>query len=231
MNDTGSSRSSHLSRRSVLISAGVVAGLGVVPRPAAAAGAGPTIPKKVAWTAARTQNGWPVLDSGVKIELEGMDGVTRLRSGQVATVLQHVVRRFSYEISELNGSEVHGFRADTAVAAPFESNYLSGTAVAIQPGLYPTGSTGNLFPLEMLVVRDILAECGGVVRWGGDDPDLPKEGHFQIDVPPGSPRLTALVATLNQWGGEPGLGAGGPVDLTNATRLNSARALARIQHR
>ncbi|MBO2464141.1 hypothetical protein [Actinomadura violacea] len=71
-----------------------------------------------------------------------------------------------------------GWRSAPDVAAPFESNYLSGTAIAVRPDLYPTGSAGNLLGYELLIVRDVLAECGGVVRWGGDDPKQPKEGPF-----------------------------------------------------
>ncbi|MEV0004576.1 hypothetical protein AB0H28_20160 [Micromonospora sp. NPDC050980] len=157
--------------------------------------------------------------------IEGSDARVTLATGAAATVLLHVVRRFHYEVDALGRGDLSGHRTNRAVAAHFESNYLSGTAVAIRPSLYPAGSAGNLFPREMTVIRDILAECNGVVRWGGDDRSRPKEGHFQIDVPPGDPHLDRLVRTLEGWRTRPGRGAGTPVDLLDSSRRSAARAL------
>lgn len=58
-----------------------------------------------------------------------------------------------------------------------------------------------------MVVRDILADCEGVVRWGGDE-EVPKESHFQIDVGPTDARLKAVAAKVGGWADSPGLGAG-----------------------
>ncbi|MFJ8440060.1 hypothetical protein [Kitasatospora griseola] len=64
-----------------------------------------------------------------------------------------------------------------------ESNQSSGTAVQIRPGSYPSGVRGGFYPLEVLTIRDILADCEGVVRWGGDD-RVPDESLFYVDVAP-----------------------------------------------
>lgn len=76
----------------------------------------------------------------------------------------------------------------SSAAQPHESNYSSETAIAIRPNTYPLGISGGLFPHELIVIRDILAEYDGVVRWGGDE-RVPKESHFQVDVPPGDARI------------------------------------------
>ena len=97
-----------------------------------------------------------------------------------------------------------------------------GTAIAVRPGLYPAGSTGSMFPQELVVIRD-LAECEGVVRWGGDDKACPKEGHFQIDVLPSDGRLDHVAAKIRASRDKPGKGAGSLVD----PLLSTCRAAAR----
>lgn len=106
-----------------------------------------------------------------------------MRMGDVETILVHLVRRFHYEVEELRAGDVTGWRAPTGERKPTaESNLASGTAVLIRPGHYPVGVRGNFFALQQIVIRDILAELDGVVRWGGDD-RRPNEALFSIDVP------------------------------------------------
>jgi hypothetical protein len=191
----------------------------------ATATAAPPRPLKV------TQNGWPVV-AAAKVTtqpIEGSAAQVALLTGDVSTVLLHVARRFSYEIDTLRAGEVTGFRAVPGSGAAFESNYSSGTAVAIRADRYPAGVRGNLFPRELLVVRDILAECAGVVRWGGDDRTTPKESHFQIDVRPGDAALTKLARTIRGWRTHPGAGAGATHDLLDPTRRAAANDLERRQ--
>jgi hypothetical protein len=80
-------------------------------------------------------------------------------------------------------------------------------------------------------VRDILAECDGVVRWGGDDMTHPKDGHFQIDVPPGDARLRAVAAKISGWQDKPGQDAGAPADPGSPIRRAAARSLQLRQQR
>ncbi|MDQ0811024.1 hypothetical protein QFZ63_002738 [Streptomyces sp. B3I7] len=230
MND----HSENLGRRGFLTAVGLVGAtsalsLGFAP----AAGASPrTAPGDGGghWSAGRSANGWPVKDAsggsdGIAVHrVEGSNASVALLAGDVATVLLHVTRRFHYEIRTLGAGDVHGHTTDRSVRADQESNHLSGTAVAICPDLYPAGARGGLFPHEVAVVRDILAECRAVVRWGGDDPHVPKEGHFQIDVPPGDAGLRKLADTVERWNRTPGEGAGA-VDAFTPSRLRAAKAM------
>lgn len=228
-----------MDRRRFLAGLGVIGGgaavlaLGV-PAPATAAPAQPGN-RATRWSAAKSQNGWPVLTgkaaaSSIKPHrVQGSDASVALRTGDVATVLLHVARRFHYEVDQLRGEEIQGHTADRMVAAPLESNYLSGTAISIRPGQYPLGAAGCLFPHEVVIVRDVLADCEGVVRWGGDDRNAPKEGHFQIDVKPGDGALPRLAARINGWAAVPGQGAGLPVDPFATSRRAAADALAARQ--
>jgi hypothetical protein len=153
----------------------------------------------------------------------------QVRIGDVETVLVHVVRRFHYEIAALHEGDVTGWRAPSHVDVEgAEGNQASGTAVTIRHGSYPLGSAGGFFRSELLVIRDILAECDGIVRWSGDD-HPPYEALFSIDVPPGDTRLRTLATTLRGWAAEPGAGAGRPVDVTNQQRRKAAEEMERRQ--
>ncbi|MBD0844589.1 twin-arginine translocation signal domain-containing protein [Streptomyces sp. TRM68416] len=157
-----------------------------------------------------------------------VEGVT-VRIGDVETVLVHVIRRFHYEVEELRKGDVVGWRSPDAVRRKLaEANQASGTAVQIRPGHYPSGVEGGFFAPQRMVIRDILAELEGVVRWGGDD-RTPDESLFYLDVKPGSPLLAKVVAKLRGWEKEPGKGAGAPVDVRSGKRRDAARELAREQ--
>ena len=100
----------------------------------------------------------------------------------------------------------------------------SGTAVRVRPGFYPAGVRGGFFSQQQVVVRDVLAELGGVVRWGGDYP-APDESLFSIDVRPGDKRLAQFAARIRGRQLEPGAGA--PVNVLSGSRRKAAEALAR----
>lgn len=176
-------------------------------------------------------NGWPVVPEVPSFPVEGSDLTVAVLPGDVATTLLHCARRFCYELGgSLAPGDITGHTTDRAVAAGYESNHLSGTAITIRQSAYPLGAAGGFFPQELVVVRDILAECEGVVRWGGDLSPV-KESHLQIDVPPGDERLRRVAAKIAGWRLEPGAGAGGDLDPFTEPRRATARLLERVQRR
>lgn len=242
-----------LHRRRFLTGLGIAAGgavgwsLGLAPAPASAAPPSPAappaavppgsqpmaaaaVPRPWQWTAAVSENGWPVrpgrgrADPVGTYQIEGSNASVALLSGDVATVLTHVARRLHYELHALEPGDIRGHTASRTVAARYESNHLSGTAIAILAGLYPLGARGGLFPAEVAVIRDVLAECQGVVAWGGDAA-TPKEGHFQICVRPGNARLKRVARQIRGWAEHPGGGAGTLPDPFAPDRRRAARAL------
>ncbi|WP_413801133.1 hypothetical protein [Streptomyces iranensis] len=222
-----------ISRRGILTAGfGLAGGIGLATGYSGTAQAAETghTPATSEWTRKTSANGWPVTrhDDITLHRVEGSPLTVALRDGETATVLTYIARRFFYEIdSHLRPDEVHGHTSDRRVATAFESNYLSGTALTIRPDAYPLGARNGLFPQEVMVVRDILAECGGVIRWGGDE-SVPKESHFQIDVAPGDRRLKALAGRIDAWRRTPGQGPGA-IDTSLPERRRAARAMARIQ--
>ncbi|MFG2514385.1 twin-arginine translocation signal domain-containing protein [Streptomyces sp. NPDC048584] len=181
-------------------------------------------------------NGWEMelaADQGGAVWTRPVPGTpvegVAVRIGDVETVLVHVVRRFHYEVDELRRGDVVGWRSPDTVRRPLpEANQASGTAVQIRPGHYPSGVKGGFFAPQQLVIRDILAELEGVVRWGGDD-RTPDESLFYLAVKPGSPLLAEVAGKLRGWEKVPGKGAGGPVDVRSDKRRSAAKSLARKQ--
>ncbi|MGC0338995.1 hypothetical protein [Streptomyces sp. SLBN-8D4] len=185
-----------------------------------------------------SSNGWEMEkteDGGGSISSRPVPGTPltgiSVRTGDVETVLVHVVRRFHYEIGELRKGDVIGWRSPGTVRKGLpEGNQASGTAVQIRPGFYPSGTKGGFFPTQLVVVRDILAELDGVVRWSGDDRHA-DESLFYIDVKPGDARLAAVANKIRTWQATPGEGAGAPVDVLAAGRRKAAENLRRLQQR
>ncbi len=204
-----------LSRRTLLAATAAAAGVALVGLPATAAAQG---------TPATTPDGWPVDGAIAPVTVEGSGVVVALRTGAATTVLAHVLRRFHLEVAALAPGDVVGHLD----GAPDGVDHRSGTAVAVLPGRLPAGASGGLFPHEVVVVRDILADCEGTVRWGGDDPAVPREGNFRIDVPPHSARLQSVSERLLARRGRD---AGPQVDPHEPARRDAAMALARRQAR
>ncbi|MZE80102.1 hypothetical protein [Streptomyces xinghaiensis] len=157
--------------------------------------------------------------------MEGTDVEVSLAEGDAATVLLYVARRFAYEIDMLKSGDIQGHTTNRNVGAPFESNHLSGTALAIRPLHYPLGAdvkNTGMNEAERIVVTDILTDCEGVVVWGGDLKPV-KQSHFHIDVKPGDPRMDRLTARIRGWNGTPGEGAGTIDAFAPARRRRAAR--------
>ncbi|MFF7437074.1 hypothetical protein [Streptomyces sp. NPDC008122] len=174
---------------------------------ATAAVAGGRRPKRPATSA----NGWTIqanADRDSQVWTRSVSGAglsVPVWIGDVETVLLHVVRRFHYEVEELHAGDLAGWRPAKEVRRRHpESNLASGTAVRIRQG---AGAHGSLFPLQIDTIRAILAECDGVVRWGGDDKPV-DESLFYIAVGPLDPRLADLAARIREWNATPGRGAG-----------------------
>ncbi|SED22767.1 hypothetical protein SAMN04489727_6980 [Amycolatopsis tolypomycina] len=217
-----------LSRRSVLAGGlGVAGALGVAS--GGLLGTASADAAEPGWSGAVSLNGWPVVPAVPSFPVEGTDLAVAVLPGDVATTLLHCARRFCYELGgSLAPGDITGHTPGRAVAAGYESNHLSGTAITIRQSAYPRGAAGGFFPQELVVVRDILAECEGVVRWGGDLSPV-KESHLQIDVPPGDARLSRVAAKIAGWKLEPGAGAGSDLDPFTEPRRATARLLARAQ--
>ncbi|WP_043684580.1 hypothetical protein [Streptomyces xylophagus] len=188
------------------------------------------------FTGKPSSNGWEmekVVDGGGTISTRPVPGTplegVAVRIGDVESLLIHVVQRFHYEIDQLRKGDVVGWVSPGKVRKGLaEGNQASGTAVRIRPDHYPPGVRGGFFPQQLVVLRDILAELDGTIRWGGDD-RRPDESLFYIAVSPDSERLATTTRKLSRWKDTPGMGAGSPVDVLSPRRREAAKALEHRQ--
>jgi hypothetical protein len=231
-----------VTRRSLLLAAtGVAAVIGteaLFAAPATAAPAeipaGQPVPAGSGAPAGRmSPNGWPIAtesDAAGPVwtrPLVGTGGTVEIAIGDAELILLHVARRFHYEIDTLRPHEVIGFRKPAGLRG-YQLNHASGSAIDIRPGHYPVGVRGGFFPAELEVIRDILADCGGLVRWGGDF-GVPDEAHFELTAPPTDARVRRLAAELRQGKTTPGAGAGVIQNPQQRTRRERAVRLQRRQ--
>ncbi|GGM00820.1 hypothetical protein GCM10012279_18000 [Micromonospora yangpuensis] len=207
---------------------------------AAAAGAGsfvlvPGVPVRAegseSWKRSISANGWRIDQKAIgRFRIEGSLATVPLCHG-AAAVLLHVARRWHYEIAPLDtgeGGGVLGHHINRRVGANFESNYLSGTAIALHPRAYPLGGSERLWPHHEQIVRDILVDCDGTVAWGGDlDPVKPS--HFHLVARDGSKALIRVSERLGTGVrvGSRLWGAGAVADPALPSRQERARRLAR----
>jgi hypothetical protein len=199
---------------------------------AAGAGALVLVPGTLAHAAPGTgtsANGWRI-DPGTiaTYRITGSRASVALRSGAPAAVLLHIARRWHYEIAALDSGEGGGVTGEAPQRAPLRSNYLSGTAIALHPAAYPLGGSERLWPHHELIVRDILADCDGVVAWGGDlRPAM--LAHFHIAARPGDRALARVAARLDTSRHRPGTAqtAGAVADPAMPARRDRARRVPR----
>lgn len=220
-----------VTRRTLVKGAGLItaaAAIGSI-APSTATATPKSGPASAPKTAPASANGWPLEKEANHVSTvwtrsvpgTGLD--VDVRIGDVEAILLHVVRRFHYEVEQLNRVDLAGWQPISSLekGAP-ESNLASGTAVRIRPG---AGASGSLFPLQLLTVRDILADCAGVVRWGGDDSPV-DESLFYIDCGPDDTRVRDLGDRFRDLEAAPGQGAGTVEDVLSPSRRRRSDRLA-----
>ncbi|MDO0912087.1 hypothetical protein QQM39_14915 [Streptomyces sp. DT2A-34] len=216
-----------------LITAAVAAGAFAPGTAAAGTRSGTTArPADVPKKAPTSANGWPLEKEANHVStvwtrsVPGTGLELDVRIGDVEAILLHVIRRFHYEVEQLTRIDLAGWRRIGGLNKNRpESNLASGTAVQIRPG---ASASGGLFPLQLLTLRDILADCEGVVRWGGDDSPV-DESLFYIDLGPADRRVRELADKFRAAEATPGQGAGVDVDVLDKSRRSRANHLAQQQ--
>lgn len=130
-----------------------------------------------------TMNGYTRIDTlDPRLALVDVAGhATRLLGGPVARVLVEVGRRFHAEVEPV--ATFNGWRNASLNAGSGgipNSNHLSGTAVDINGYRHPRYRHGTFSAAQVAAIRRILADLGGVVRWGGDWGSQVDEMHFEV---------------------------------------------------
>jgi hypothetical protein len=144
-----------------------------------------------------SQNGWEIQNQANHVStvltrsVSGTGLRVEIRIGLPELLLLHVASRFHYEVQELRAGDLQGWSriGRTPLTSP-ASNLSSGTALRIVPG---ARSRGSYFPQQVQRIREIVAECAGRVRWGGDDA-LVDESLYYLAAGPNSAEMLRAAA-------------------------------------
>ena len=124
-------------------------------------------------------NGWPGIPSADDPRLTVIEPVPgrkfRVRAGAVATVFDHLIRRYHNEVEPIDQGELddwsYNYRAVRGSGAL--SNHASGTAVDLNATKHPfrTSASQNMTPDQIAASRRLVADFAPVIRWiEGSDP-------------------------------------------------------------
>lgn len=150
---------------------------------------------------ATSQNGWPAYARGNHPDLVVIPHVAgRVRGGDVATILTHLVLAFDRHVEPLaeaagQPEDDWGWASRPIIGNPNDlSNHASGTALDLNAPRHPLGKRGTFTAGQVARLRSVLAVYEGVVRWGGDYSGRADEMHFEINAKPA--RVAQIAAKL-----------------------------------
>ena len=127
-----------------------------------------------------TQQGWTVrLDAASMTPLDHITG--RVLSGDVHTIFDFLCRRYEYLVEPIVKGHSWGW-APRPVRGYTDvwSEHAAGVAIDLNAPAHMIGLSGTFTPGQVRGIRQLLAECGGVVIWGGDWKHRPDEMHFEV---------------------------------------------------
>lgn len=148
-----------------------------------------------------SQNGYEANNPALMTAIEIPGGTLRVRSGSVSIVFKWLAEQFNARVEPLKWPGCWGY-AERQIRGGVEiSNHASGTAVDFNAPDHPMTKRGTFTAPEEKAIRDILAEAGGVIRWGGNYQIRADEMHFEINANLGA--VTAFanrILTANKMG-------------------------------
>ncbi len=152
-----------------------------------------------------SQNGWKANDRSLIASYDIGGGKVAVRKGDVATVLVYVAKRFDSEVENLVWPGNWGYAERPIRGSRTTSNHASGTAIDLNAPRHPLGKQGTFSKSQVRKIKKILADCGGVVRWGGNYSGRKDEMHFEINA--GSARVREVAKAIRA-GKKPGPSGG-----------------------
>lgn len=142
-----------------------------------------------------TQRGWPVRQYG-DADLTPLSYVRGgVLAGDVHTILDFLCRRYERLVEPIvrTDSWGHSYRSVRGYASTW-SEHSAGTAIDLNAPAHWIGLSGTFTDGQVRGIRQLLAECGGVVVWGGDWTKRPDEMHFEVRNDPAEiSRIAGLI--------------------------------------
>lgn len=131
-------------------------------------------------SATTTRLGWDILEPNDK-RLENFPWVSgKARDGDHYVVLDYVASRFHNEVEKIVRSKSWGYNKRNVRGAAVASEHSAGTALDFNAPDHWLGEVGTFSNAKERIIRGIVADCGGAVRWGGDYAGRKDEMHFEL---------------------------------------------------
>lgn len=154
-------------------------------------------------------NGWLANNRSVIVSFPLPGGSVALRRGSPGEVLCHVGRRWNNEVEPLVWPGCWGYAERPIRGGVQLSNHASGTALDLCAPKHPLGTnpSSNFSAAGIAKIHEIMVECQGVVRWGGDYIGRKDGMHVEINDGVSEARVDQLwaflVAKYRGGGGQP----------------------------
>lgn len=144
---------------------------------------------------ALTQNGWPIVgkDRCDQGPFQGVLFPNGILAGPVATIARWQLARYEATVEPLIPGACWGWFVKTIEGSAVKSNHGSATAWDINATRHFMGrpASASMTDRQITACRAIVAQAGGVLRWGGDYRGRPDPMHWEII---GTPAAAAAFA-------------------------------------
>lgn len=146
-----------------------------------------------------SQNGWSANDRSVIASYDLPGGKMALRKGPAGQILAWVGRRWHAEVESLLWPGCWGYAERPIRGGTALSNHASGTGADFCAPRHPLGTDprANFSGGQLTAVRRIIADTGGLIRWGGDYTGRKDGMHVEVNDGVTEAQLAALWARLS----------------------------------
>jgi len=169
-----------------------------------------------------SQNGWTINPPLADLTVHGVT-FGGAHTGDAHVVLEYVATRYDAEVERLIAGTCGCYNPRKIPGSDVWSNHASATAIDCNWQRHPLGARGTYTAAQVRAIRRILADCNGVIRWGGDYNSTVDEMHFEINknaaavkaladkirsndmalTDPQGPEAVAIAqAAASKWGGD-----------------------------
>lgn len=131
-----------------------------------------------------SQNSWPVDPPRSARAVPGTSIKLTVANGPAGDILLWVAGQFHKRVENIEGRVMDdwGYANRSVRGSTATSNHASATAIDLNAPQHPLAVKGSFSAAQVAAIHAILAETGGVVRWGGDYSGRVDEMHFEINA-------------------------------------------------
>jgi D-alanyl-D-alanine carboxypeptidase/Putative peptidoglycan binding domain len=174
-----------------------------------------------------SQNGWAANDRAAIASFTVPGGKVALRKGAAGSLLAWAATRWHNEVEPLVWPGNWGYAERPIRGATALSNHASGTAIDLNAPKHPlaTDPRTNFSPAQIAAVRRIMADTGGVLRWGGDYTGRKDGMHVEINDRLSEAQVAAAWARVSGAPTAAGAPAGGMATLTKGMQSDQVKRL------